>query len=73
MKDDYEEILQQKDEILESSMNGVSNNEKIVETLEQLCKDAKKPQIQRKSKFAQLMAEMFETQKNLQKSFDEIQ
>ena len=55
MKDDYEEILQQKDEILESSMNGVSNNEKIVETLEQLCKDAKKPQIQRKSKIAQLM------------------
>ena len=51
----------------------VYNNEKIVETLEQLCKDAKKPQIQRKSKIAQLMAEMFENQKHLEKSFEVIQ
>ena len=33
--------LQKKDEILESTMNGVSNVKKTIETLEQACEDAK--------------------------------
>ena len=41
MKEKYEERLQKKDEILESTMNGVSNVKKTIEILEQACEDAK--------------------------------
>ena len=73
MKEGYEDRLQQKDNILESTMNQVSNKENIIKTQELECEDAKKTQKQSESKIAQLMAEMFESQTNLQKCFDEIQ
>ena len=47
-------------------MKGVCNYEKIIE-------DAKNTQQPSASKITQLMAEMFESQTNLQKCFDEIQ
>ena len=58
---------------MESTTNQVSNKENIIKTQEIEYEDGKKTQKQSESKIAQLMAEMFEKQKNIQKSFDEIQ